>query len=127
MNLPRADRPARILLVDDDKMVRAVARRILKPTGVELLDADDGASALLLAAADPGEIDLLITDVMMPDMHGPELAAQLRVSRPGLSVLYMSGYDSTVVPEGEPFLQKPFTLASLREAVERALRPRRAP
>ncbi len=113
-------------------MVREIARRILASQGFEILEAADGASALQIAEADRGQIDLLVTDVVMPSLRGPALAAQLRLSRPELLVLYMSGYGPSSLGEGgaterDVFLQKPFTPTTLRESVQRALHSREAP
>lgn len=132
MKVLHPDRPYRLLLVDDDRVVRATARRVLAPQGFEILEADSGASALEVAAAAQGPIDLLVTDVVMPSVRGPALAAQLRISHPELRVLYMSGYGpeslgQDVVGEHDRFLQKPFTFSTLRDSVERALHGRGGP
>jgi CheY-like chemotaxis protein len=120
---PAAGNGATILLVEDNDAVRDVARRSLASRGYVVLEAFDGADAIDVAAATTGPIDLLVTDVVMPRATGPQLAAQLAVVRPGLKVLYMSGYtDQTVVPlslagPGTGFIQKPFTREGLAGAV----------
>ena len=107
--------PATILVVEDEEEVRALARDVLEMNGFRVLEALDVADAGRLAQTHPGPIDLLITDVVMPGVSGPELARRLRAHRPGLRVLCMSGY-----PESEDrridgeagwtaWLQKPFT------------------
>jgi two-component system, cell cycle sensor histidine kinase and response regulator CckA len=103
-----------VLLVEDEGAVRQFARRALESSGYCVLSAGNGAEALALAEQHPGPIHVLLTDVVMPGMGGPELARQLSSRRPSLRVLYCSGYtdDATVrdgVREaGTAFLQKPF-------------------
>ncbi|HEU4641136.1 MAG TPA: PAS domain S-box protein [Gemmatimonadaceae bacterium] len=116
-----------VLLVEDEDSVRTLTRRILEAQGYTVLDASDGLSALGRAAAHAGPIDLLLTDVVMPDMSGSALAEQLAASRPELRVLYMSGYtDDEIVRRGFPesetrFLQKPFTADALADALRAVL------
>ena len=81
-----------ILLVDDDEHVRPMIRDILELSGYNVLDASGGDRALEIVASHPDRIHLLLTDVMMPGLTGPELAHQLRPRRPGMKVLYMSGF-----------------------------------
>jgi two-component system, cell cycle sensor histidine kinase and response regulator CckA len=114
----------RILLVEDENSVRRVARRALELNGYTIFEAADGPTALRLAAEN--EIDLLVTDVMMPGMLGPEVAAELVKSRPGLRILFMSGHSDEIVRGGllnpaTPFLAKPFTPAQLALKVREAL------
>ena len=119
-----------ILLVEDDADVRPALRRMLEKRGYTVLVAEDGAAALeVMAAADArGEhVDLVLSDVVMPVQGGRALGEQLAVHRPGIRVLYMSGYTDDeilrrglVVP-GANFLQKPFTSTRLAEAVRHAL------
>jgi len=102
------------LLVEDDAMVRRLAEATLERAGYRVLTAANGADALRLAAGRDGPIDLVITDVVMPGMPGPELARRLEAAHPGLRVLYMSGYaDDTMArlglsEERVSFLAKPF-------------------
>jgi nitrogen-specific signal transduction histidine kinase/CheY-like chemotaxis protein len=118
--------PATILVVEDEEPLRRVAVRILEKAGYTVLAAGDGAEAARLAA-ECGEIDLLLTDVIMPQMSGRALAEGLMRERPGLRVLYMSGYtDDAIVHHGvlEPgthFLSKPFTQEGLLEKVRDVL------
>jgi CheY-like chemotaxis protein len=112
-----------ILLVEDDDAVRAIARATLERAGYRVLAASDGLRALALLNEHPGAIDLLLTDVIMPNMNGRELAERMSVLRPGLPVLFVSGYtDNMLADQGIPdmetaLLDKPFTPASLTAAV----------
>ncbi len=116
-----------ILLVEDADGVRAVARRILVRAGYHVLAASGGVEALALFAEHPGTIDLLLTDVVMPGMSGPELAKRLLGQRADLKVLCMSGYtDDSIVRHGVlsaelAFLPKPFTPVSLASKVREVL------
>jgi len=116
---------ATVLVVDDDQSVRGLVRRILAEQGYTILEAEDGAAAFDLALAHAGCIDLLLTDVIMPKINGITLATRLREARPGLAVLYMSGYlESTMLLAKDSkavMLQKPFTSDRLVAAVRRAL------
>jgi CheY-like chemotaxis protein len=104
-----------VLLVEDDEPLRTLAREILSIQGYTVLDATSPSEALRLAEAYPDPIDILLTDVVMPQMNGRQVADHLLAARPGLKVLFMSGYtDGAIVQHGvlEPgthFLQKPFT------------------
>jgi CheY-like chemotaxis protein len=132
---PVADAPAlrtvrgteTVLLVEDNDALRAVARSILSKNGYDVIDAASGAEALRASARHAGRIHLLLTDVVMPQMSGPELAARLAPARPDMKVLCMSGYtDDSVVRHGvlEPhhsFIQKPITPESLARKVRAVL------
>jgi two-component system, cell cycle sensor histidine kinase and response regulator CckA len=117
-----------VLLVEDEEVVRNMVRDILTSHGYRVLEAQHGGEALELALQHPGRIDLLLTDVIMPQMGGRQLARRLASARPLLRVLYMSGYtDDSIVEQGvlEPgtsFLPKPFTVRELvrklREVLE---------
>jgi PAS domain S-box-containing protein len=116
-----------ILLAEDAAPVRSVAREVLRRHGYRVMAAADGRSALELADGHPGQIDLLITDVIMPEMSGRQLADRLKEQRTALKVLFVSGYtDDAIVRHGilEPgiaFLQKPFTPESLARKVREVL------
>ena len=116
----------RILVVEDDAQVRAVTTRILRGAGYQVATATDGPRALAMPEQALGEISLLVTDVVMPEMDGRVLAERLRGARPRLPVLYLSGYapDRALDARGGPgldFLPKPFTPAALLERVRSLL------
>src|SRR5205085_3473731 len=117
-----------VLLVEDDEQLRALTERVLDRHGYTVLSAATVAEALDLAATHPG-IDLLLTDVILPGLHGPALAAELRTTHPELRVLYMSGYTETLLaarttmPAGAALLTKPVSAHQLLTAVARALPP----
>ncbi len=115
-----------ILLVEDDPTVRKFASVLLKRQGYRTLVAATPMEAIELVRQTEEPLLALVTDVLMPEMRGPELAKQVQALRPGLPVLYMSGYSdrtflSPDVRRGA-FLQKPFTSAELAEALQKALR-----
>jgi CheY-like chemotaxis protein len=114
-----------VLLVEDEDGVRRVARRTLELHGYQVLEAVDGAQAVELARTTPS-IGLLLTDVMMPGMRGPEVAAAVHAVAPGLPVLYMSGHAEDVARVGlvDPsiqFLAKPFAPNRLADKVREVL------
>src|SRR5207253_4209749 len=115
-----------ILLVDDVASVRAIVVRILRRAKYNVLEAESGEAALKIAESHPGKIDLVITDMFMPGLRGPEVAEKLAQTRPDLRVLFMSGYADqdlrTGVPEGANFLNKPFSGADLAKKVEAVLK-----
>jgi two-component system cell cycle sensor histidine kinase/response regulator CckA len=117
-----------VLLVEDESSVRDLANRLLKQQGYRVLEAANGEEALRLAQETVGErIHLLLTDVVLPQMSGKELADQLKTFRPDLKVLYTSGYTDFavvhhgVLNSGTHFLQKPFSLKTLSQKVREAL------
>ena len=116
-----------VLLVEDEDGVRQLAREYLEASGYTVIEAEDGQMALELAARRTGPIHLLMTDVVMPGVSGRELADRLQKLRPGIKVLYMSGYtDQAVVHHGiletdAVLLQKPFTLPTLAEKLREIL------
>src|SRR4051812_18513617 len=112
-----------ILLVDDEQSVRAIVLKILRRANYAVLEAENGDAALRIADSHSGKIDLLITDMFMPGLRGPEVAAPLEMTRLGLRVLFMSGYADQEpgpgVPPGQTSLNNPFSGAGLgKPAVE---------
>jgi two-component system, cell cycle sensor histidine kinase and response regulator CckA len=116
---------ASVLLVDDDEGLRRFVLRILLQEGFRVIEASDGAEALEVAAAHAGPIDLLLTDVIMPKVNGLVLAQRLLKERPGIRVLYMSGFvEGSMLLAKHPeliILHKPFTSAALIAAVRQIL------
>ena len=116
-----------ILLVEDEEAVRDLVRTILVAQGYEVVVAEDPQHAEDLACKFPGEIHLLLTDVVMPGASGRELAARIMKSRPGIRVLYMSGYTENVVTSGGllesglVFIQKPFSPSVLIHKIREVL------
>lgn len=121
-------RRSTILLVDDDDAVRAFMRSVFETDTVQLLEARNGEEALSLSKMHDGAINLLITDVMMPGMTGPELASRCTDHRPDLKVLFVSGFmgemlhDNALLAQGTArFLPKPFTIERFLEVIEEDL------
>ncbi len=116
-----------VLVVEDNDAVRLAISRILKRAGYQVLEASAPEQAKQKCQQHRGSIDLLITDVVMPQMSGPELAQELSVMRPNMKLLFMSGYSGNaitrhgVLSEGVMFLQKPFTPASVTHTVREVL------
>ena len=116
-----------ILLVEDEEAVRAFASRALTSRGYTVLEASTGAEALELMKEQEGAIDLVVSDVVMPEMDGPSLLVELRKERPDLKIIFVSGYAEDAfkknLPENEKFhfLPKPFTLKQLATAVKETL------
>ena len=116
-----------ILLVEDSDSVRKLTRQILEKFGYNIMEASSATAAIDLVEKYPDSIELLLTDVVMPQSGGRQLAERLLRLRPNLKLLYMSGYtDDTIVRHGvlksaAPFLQKPFTTEALACKVRQAL------
>ena len=128
-NPPGGD--ARILLVEDDADVRMVMRGVLEASGYQIWEASNGVEALNIWKTNASQIDLLLTDLVMPGgLTGWELADRLREERPGLKVILTSGYGpdkaGTIHPHSH-VLQKPFTLECLTETVRSCLDAARPP
>jgi two-component system cell cycle sensor histidine kinase/response regulator CckA len=122
-----------VLLVEDEEGVRKLAATSLQQHGYRVLPAADGNDALRIAQASGGAPDLLLTDVVMPGLSGPDLAKRLQERFPRIKVLFMSGYtDDAVVRHGlldasVSFIQKPYTPAELARKVRDVLSERKAP
>jgi CheY-like chemotaxis protein len=116
-----------ILLVEDESMILSLGQKMMEHLGYRVLAANKPSEALRLAEAHADTIDLLITDVVMPEMTGRELADRLRSVQPDLKVLYMSGYTANVIAhhgvleEGISFLQKPFSVQDLANMIREAI------
>lgn len=132
---PKPAEPARddtgagaILLVEDEEAVRAFASRALASRGYTVLEAGSGVEALEVMAEHGGRVDLVVSDVVMPEMNGPTLLGELRKSHPDIKVIFVSGYAEEAfkndLPEGQDFafLAKPFSLKQLIEAVKRQIK-----
>ncbi len=116
-----------ILLVEDDELMRSVTRQILVEQGYQVIEASDGIAALASLTAHRGRINLLLTDVVMKGMSGPELVQRLSESHPELKVVYMSGYTGELIAEREvlkngiTLLEKPFTRSNLLKTIHASL------
>lgn len=133
MTNPERQRRETICVVDDDPAVLSWAQDVLRESGYSVIGATDARQALEAARAQPQPVELLLTDIVMPDINGRELADRLRAIWPRLKVLFMSGYSSQFIEDygvklspGEPFLFKPFTPADIESKV-RAVLDRRSP
>jgi PAS domain S-box-containing protein len=116
-----------VLLVEDDDALRELTRTILRRYGYQVLEARHGGEALLLCEKHPEPIHLVLTDVVMPQMNGRELVDRLKLLRPHLKVIYMSGYTTNavvhhgVIEAKTPFLQKPFAINTALEKIRQVL------
>jgi PAS domain S-box-containing protein len=116
-----------ILLVEDDEIMRSLTRQLLHEHGYNVVEADDGKSALEWVQSHPDPIDLVLTDVVMRRMSGPELVERLNASHPNLKVVYMSGYTGELMAEREvlkrgiTLLEKPFTRTALLNTIHQTL------
>ena len=128
VRLPQRGRPesARraplVLLVEDERCVRVVQRELLEQEGYAVVEAGSADEALLIASAGHGIVDILVTDLTLPGMQGPELAQRLLADAPWLGVVFTSGYadDDALVERfpGSVFVQKPFTIEEFASAVD---------
>ena len=132
---PRVDKHAQaaaggsetVLLVEDEESVRELVRETLKTRGYTVIEASDGIAGMRVSEEYQGNIEILITDVVMPGMSGRELAKRVAAARPNIRVLYLSGYtEDSIISEGtietgSSFLQKPFTLQNLLRKVRELL------
>jgi CheY-like chemotaxis protein len=116
-----------LLLVEDESAVLSSVRRLLEWHGYTVLEARNGAEALKVYEAHEENIDLVLTDVVMPEMGGHELVELLRARRPDLRVLFMSGYAERAftsigsIPAGTGYLEKPFTVETLMRRLREVL------
>ena len=127
---PSADVPTgseTVLLAEDEQDVREIAREFLESGGYHVIEAGDGAAAIQLAKQNKGNIQLLVTDMVMPGMTGQELAVRLQAEHPGLNVIFMSGYSERAANEmaaadrGIRLLSKPFSRSAILRAVRDSL------
>jgi PAS domain S-box-containing protein len=124
--LPPRREGVTILLVEDDVTMRQLTRKILEQHGYQVLEAEDGKAALNVIGSHSGSVDLILTDVVMKRMTGPELVLRLMDSYPAMKVVYMSGYTGELVANhgidgGIRLLEKPFTRADLLKTVDAVL------
>ena len=115
-----------LLLAEDDAIMRKLTRKMLEEHGCKVLEAVDGEAALKVISQNSTRIDLILTDVVMKGMNGPELVLRLMDSHPEMKVVYMSGYTGELVAHqglqsGIPLLEKPFTRAALLKIIDEAL------
>ena len=116
-----------ILLVEDEAAIRLLAREILEANGYVVLEAGDGATALDRYARHEGPIHLVLTDVVMPAISGPDLARRVKAVRPDVKILYISGYTAEKLDHHGVFggevalLEKPFTPATLMAKIREVL------
>jgi two-component system cell cycle sensor histidine kinase/response regulator CckA len=118
-----------VLLVEDEEVVRSIVTEMLEQGGYRVLAAADGSEAVRIAQTEPGTIDALVTDVVMPGMSGQEAARLVAEEKPGIRTLFVSGYNESaiqhhgVLAPGTTFLQKPFTSADLTATLRELLEP----
>jgi two-component system cell cycle sensor histidine kinase/response regulator CckA len=116
-----------ILLVEDEEGLRALNARGLASRGYSVLEAGNGVEAIEVLEANGGKVDLVVSDVVMPEMDGPTLLKELRKRNPGLKIIFVSGYAEDAfeksLPQGQQFsfLPKPFTLKQLIEEVKKTM------
>lgn len=120
---------ATVLVLEDDEAFRSLAAAILKQAGYNVLTAGDSNEAIEVAAKHSAKIDLLLTDILLPGLSGPEFARELREQNPGLKVILMSGSGEPAVLEtthwvkNEKFLPKPYNRETILLAIREALEP----
>ena len=129
---PPASKPPVILLVEDETMVREITGQVLSHAGYSVLESSNAKEALQIAGSHDGPIDLLLTDIVMPEMNGADLAQHMLSRQPDLVTIFMSGYAEHDVLKKAKFnsaahIQKPFTIDALLSSVSEALNetPRR--
>jgi CheY-like chemotaxis protein len=120
-----ASRTPTILVVDDDRSVRDLIKRMLEPEGYSVLTADGGKAAIKIASDPDVLVDILVTDIIMPHMNGKELANRISSMKPYIKVIFISAYTADLIlthnlcPEGSDFIKKPFSKESLLEKISR--------
>ncbi len=125
-NVPMAQGET-VMIIDDERPVLDIGGRLLASLGYAVLEAKNADEAIALARTHPGDIDLLLTDVIMPDLNGPELAKEIKNIRPGIKVVFMSGYTAdqlevSGIPRDEvSLLEKPFNLSTLAHMIREVL------
>jgi two-component system cell cycle sensor histidine kinase/response regulator CckA len=116
-----------ILLVEDADALRLLVREMLEGAGYRVMDVDTPDKAIALAESTSGAIDLVLTDMVMPRMSGQELSRRIATLKPGIRIVFMSGYSDQAIGDlgnlepGTLFLQKPFTMDALMRTIRRAL------
>ena len=126
---PSTPQTGTILVVEDEKLLRSLVRRILERAGFTVIAAVDGEEAITLVADHTGPLDLVLTDVVLPGVNGRVVAERVTALRPGTPVLFMSGYTEDaivhhgVLDDGIEFLEKPFTRQDLLDRIGQLLRP----
>jgi len=126
-DVPMAAGTEKVLLVEDDDMVRVMTRAMLERIGYTVQAVSTPEAALVFFEADDTTVDLLMTDVVMPEMNGKELRNRIAAIRPDIKTLFMSGYTANVIvqhgvlDEGVHFIQKPFSMNHLARMVRKAL------
>jgi len=121
-----------VLIVEDEEQILLLSRRILEQFGYRVLTAGTPGDAFRMVEKQEGDIHLLLTDVILPEMNGKELKERIEAVRPGIKTLFMSGYTANaiarrgILEKGVAFLQKPFSLASLARKVRQVLDSRKS-
>ena len=119
---PARVRPLVVLVVDDEPVVRYIEREVLEQAGHIVVEAASADEALEVAGDRRRTVDVIVTDITLPGLQGPDLAGRLLARHPGLGVVFTSGYDAGWLPvgrfPGSVFLQKPFTVDALAAAVD---------
>jgi two-component system cell cycle sensor histidine kinase/response regulator CckA len=118
--VPAAGSQRSILVVEDEDAARVALAELLRDLGYQVLVASTPAEALQLSGAREGAVDLLLTDLRLPQMQGDQLAARLRAARPRLKVIFMSG-DAGASPAGDAFVPKPIDFDALGDAIARVV------
>jgi two-component system cell cycle sensor histidine kinase/response regulator CckA len=119
--MPRAESDARILVVDDERAIRDWAASALARRGYSVVAVASASEALRILSAGAGDINLVLTDIKMPEIDGIELARRVRALHPNTKVIYMTGFSPEIVDPGSTVLYKPFTFKLLIDEVARVL------